>query len=97
MAVYEAYYGCAREPFSLNPDPSFLYASPSHREALAQLRYVVQQRKGFAVVTGEVGTGKTMLLRSLIETGGPRYRSDTSSTRPAPPARSTRPLRTIST
>ena len=72
MAVYEAYYGCAREPFSLNPDPSFLYASPSHREALAQLRYVVQQRKGFAVVTGEVGTGKTMLLRSLIETGGPQ-------------------------
>jgi general secretion pathway protein A len=72
MAVYESYYRCAREPFSLNPDPGFLYASSSHREALAQLRYVVQERKGFAVVTGEVGTGKTMLLRSLIETASPK-------------------------
>ena len=74
MAVYEAYYHCRREPFSLNPDPSFLYASASHREALAQLRYVVQERKGFAVVTGEVGTGKTMLLRSLMETASPKGR-----------------------
>jgi general secretion pathway protein A len=72
MAVYEAYYGCRREPFSLSPDPSFLYAAPPHREALAQLRYLVQERKGFAVVTGEVGTGKTMLLRSLMESVGPK-------------------------
>lgn len=70
MAVYEAYYHCQREPFSLSPDPSFLYAAEPHREALAQLRYLVQERKGFAMVTGEVGTGKTMLLRSLIETVG---------------------------
>jgi general secretion pathway protein A len=72
MAVYESYYRCGREPFRSNPDPNFFYASPSHREALAQLRYVVQQRKGFAVITGEVGTGKTMLLRSLIETETPK-------------------------
>lgn len=71
MAVYEEYYHCKREPFSLSPDPSFLYAAEPHREALAQLCYLVQERKGFAVVTGEVGTGKTMLLRSLIETVGP--------------------------
>ena len=71
MAVYEAYYHCRREPFSLSPDPSFLYAAEPHREALAQLRYLVQERKGFAVVTGEVGTGKTMLLRSLIESVAP--------------------------
>jgi len=75
MAVYEAYYHCRREPFSLSPDPSFLYASASHREALAQLRYVVQERKGFAVVTGEVGTGKTLLLRSLLQRTGPKVQS----------------------
>ena len=50
MAIYEQYYQCSREPFSLSPDPSFLFASAVHREALAQLRYVVQERKGFAVV-----------------------------------------------
>jgi general secretion pathway protein A len=75
MAIYESYYHCQREPFSLSPDPSFLYAAPSHREALAQLHYLVQQRKGFAVVTGEVGTGKTMLLRSLIESVGPQVQT----------------------
>src|SRR5215472_9220501 len=75
MAVYEAYYHCRREPFSLSPDPSFLYAAEPHREALAQLHYLVQQRKGFAVVTGEVGTGKTMLLRSLIESVGPKVQT----------------------
>src|ERR1700722_3544563 len=67
MAIYEEYYHCRREPFSLSPDPSFLYNSGTHREALAELRYLVQERKGLAVVTGEVGTGKTMLLRSLME------------------------------
>ncbi|MHB8383995.1 MAG: ExeA family protein [Candidatus Binataceae bacterium] len=75
MAVYEAYYNCHREPFSLSPDPSFLYAAEPHREALAQLRYLVQERKGFAVVTGEVGTGKTMLLRTLIESVGPKVQT----------------------
>jgi general secretion pathway protein A len=67
MAVYQKYYHCRREPFSLSPDPSFLYGSATHREALSELRYLVQERKGFAVLTGEVGTGKTILLRSLIE------------------------------
>jgi general secretion pathway protein A len=75
VAVYETYYHCRREPFSLSPDPSFLYAAEPHREALAQLRYLVQERKGFAVVTGEVGTGKTMLLRSLIESVGPKVQT----------------------
>jgi general secretion pathway protein A len=75
MAIYEAYYQCQREPFSLSPDPSFLYSSSSHREALAQLRYLVQERKGFGVLTGEVGTGKTMILRTLIETAGSRVQS----------------------
>jgi len=75
MAVYEEYYSCRREPFSLSPDPSFLYAAEPHREALAQLCYLVQERKGFAVVTGEVGTGKTMLLRSLMESAGPNVQT----------------------
>lgn len=72
MGIYEAYYDCRSEPFSLSPDPRFLYLSPTHREALAQLRYVVEMRKGFAVLTGEVGLGKTILLRTLLECVGPQ-------------------------
>jgi general secretion pathway protein A len=72
VGIYEAYYNCRREPFSLSPDPRFLYLAPSHREALAQLRYMVEGRKGFAVLTGEVGLGKTTLLRSLLERVGPK-------------------------
>jgi general secretion pathway protein A len=71
VAIYEKYYRCQREPFSLSPDPEFFYNSSAHREALAALHYLVQQRKGLAVVTGEVGTGKTLLLRSLIEAVAP--------------------------
>jgi general secretion pathway protein A len=67
MGIYEQYYDCRREPFSLNPDPRFLYMARSHREALAQLRYCVETRKGFAVLTGAVGTGKTTLLRALLD------------------------------
>lgn len=67
MGIYEQYYNCRSEPFSLNPDPRFLYMAQSHREALAQLRYCVEMRKGFAVLTGEVGTGKTTLLRALLD------------------------------
>ena len=72
MGIYEAYYNCRLEPFSLSPDPRFLYLAPSHREAFAQLRYIVEERKGFAVLTGEVGLGKTTLLRSLLERVGPK-------------------------
>jgi general secretion pathway protein A len=75
VGIYEAYYDCRSEPFSLSPDPRFLYLSPTHREALAQLRYVVEMRKGFAVLTGEVGLGKTILLRSLLERVGPQVRT----------------------
>ena len=75
MAVYETYYGCLQEPFSLSPDPGFLFAAAPHREALAQLRYLIQERKGFAVITGEVGTGKTMLLRTVIEDVGPKVQT----------------------
>lgn len=70
MGIYEHYYNCRQEPFRLNPDPSFLYLANSHREALAQLQYTVDTRRGFAVLTGEVGTGKSTLLRALLERVG---------------------------
>ena len=63
--MYLAFYGLTEKPFNATPDPKFLYMSPGHREALAQLLYGVQERKGFIVLTGKVGTGKTTLLHAL--------------------------------
>jgi general secretion pathway protein A len=63
--MYQAFFGLVAEPFNLSPDPSFLYRSGQHEEALANLIYGVQGRKGFIVLTGEVGTGKTTLLGCL--------------------------------
>ena len=65
-AVYNPFFGLDSDPFRVNPDPRFLYFSESHREALATLIYTVKQRKGFIVMTGEVGTGKTTVLNALI-------------------------------
>ena len=63
--MYNAYFGFTETPFSLSPDPAFLYRSEQHEEALANLIYGVQSRKGFIVLTGEVGTGKTTMLECL--------------------------------
>ncbi len=63
--MYNAYFGFRENPFNLSPDPAFLYRSSQHEEALANLIYGVQSRKGFIVLTGEVGTGKTTLLECL--------------------------------
>jgi general secretion pathway protein A len=63
--VYKAFFELSENPFSLSPDPSFLFRSPQHEEALATLIYGVQSRKGFVVLTGEVGTGKTTMLECL--------------------------------
>lgn len=63
--LYLTFYGLTEKPFNATPDPKFLYMSPAHREALAQLLYGAQERKGFIVLTGEVGTGKTTLLNAL--------------------------------
>jgi general secretion pathway protein A len=63
--MYNAYFGFSEAPFSLSPDPAFLYRSEQHEEALANLIYGVQSRKGFIVLTGEVGTGKTTMLECL--------------------------------
>lgn len=64
--MYLDFYGLKEKPFNLTPDPRFLYLTPAHRDALSQLVYGVQEEKGFIVLTGEVGTGKTTLLQSLI-------------------------------
>lgn len=63
--MYNAYFGLSDNPFNLSPDPIFLFRSEQHEEALANLVYGVQSRKGFIVLTGEVGTGKTTLLECL--------------------------------
>ena len=63
--MYNAYFGLSASPFSLSPDPAFLYRSQQHEEALANLIYGVQSRKGFIVLSGEAGTGKTTMLECL--------------------------------
>jgi general secretion pathway protein A len=64
--MYLEHYGLARLPFEMTPDPAFLYLGETHREGLATLVYSVQAGKGFVVLTGEVGTGKTTLLHALL-------------------------------
>ena len=65
--MYEEYYGFTEKPFSLTPDPKFLYKSESHASAFDLLQYAVRRREGFVVVTGDIGTGKTTLCRALLE------------------------------
>jgi general secretion pathway protein A len=64
--MYRAFYGLKENPFSVTSDPSFLFLSPTHTEALDHLRYGIEQRKGFLAITGEIGSGKTTLCRALI-------------------------------
>jgi len=64
--VYQSYFQLAQDPFSIAPDPSFLYLSTAHREALAHLMYGFSHG-GFVLITGEVGTGKTTLLRNVLK------------------------------
>jgi general secretion pathway protein A len=64
--MYETYYGFSAKPFQLRPDPHFFYGSKGHKRALAYLEYGLSQGEGFIVVTGEVGAGKTTLVRSLF-------------------------------
>ena len=65
--MYKRYFGFKEEPFSLTPDPRFFYLSRQHREALEHLLYGIEERKGFILITGGVGTGKTTLCRALLE------------------------------
>lgn len=64
--MYDSFYGFDERPFNATPDPKFLFMTPSHREALAHLIFGVQEQRGFLVLTGEVGTGKTTLLNALL-------------------------------
>ena len=64
--MYNEFYGLIRSPFEMTPDPSFLYMGEAHREGLATLVYAVNSGKGFVMLTGEVGTGKTTLLHALL-------------------------------
>jgi len=65
--MYKAFFNLKRNPFELPPDPSFLFPTSRHNEALATLYYGVRRQKGFVVMTGEVGTGKTLLVRCLLQ------------------------------
>ena len=65
--MYEDYFGFSEKPFSLTPDPKYLYRSESHANAFELLQYAIRRREGFVVVTGDIGTGKTTLCRALLE------------------------------
>jgi general secretion pathway protein A len=66
LTVYEQFFGLRKSPFGMSPDPAFLFLTPAHREALAGVTYAIAGRKGFAVLTGEAGTGKTTVLSTLL-------------------------------
>ncbi|QJT07733.1 ExeA family protein [Oceanidesulfovibrio marinus] len=65
--MYLNYYGLDKEPFHITPDPEFLFLSPSHKEALGAILYGVEKRKGFISITGEIGMGKTTVVRAFID------------------------------
>src|ERR687888_651624 len=64
--MYNSHFGFLESPFSVTPDPRFFYTNRVYQEAYANLRYGIEAKKGFIVITGEVGTGKTTLLRKLL-------------------------------
>src|ERR1051325_10442788 len=65
--MYNQFFGVDKAPFNLTPDPGFLYLTSQHREALAGLSYAILARKGFVVLTGGPGTGKTTLLSRILQ------------------------------
>lgn len=70
--MYQAFYGLSNKPFQLNPDPTFYFGSKQHRRAKAYLEYGVQRNEGFIVITGEVGAGKTTIVRGLFAALDPK-------------------------
>ncbi len=70
--MYAQFYGFREMPFNITPDPKFLFLSPTHHEALQHLRYGVEERKGFVVLAGEVGCGKTTLCRTFLNELDPK-------------------------
>lgn len=68
--MYENFYGFSEKPFNTTPDSKFFFPSPKHLEALNSLRYAIDERKGFVVITGEIGAGKTTVCRTLLNSIG---------------------------
>ncbi|HUJ11749.1 MAG TPA: AAA family ATPase [Verrucomicrobiae bacterium] len=73
--MYLQYYNLREAPFSITPDPRFLFFSKKHQEAFNHLLFGIHERKGFIELTGEVGAGKTTVCRKLLEELGPRYKT----------------------
>jgi general secretion pathway protein A len=73
--MYRSFFGLHEDPFSITPDPRFLFCSHSHQEALGYLLHGIEERQGFIAITGEVGTGKTLLCRTLLDQVGRRIRT----------------------
>jgi type II secretory pathway predicted ATPase ExeA/phage tail protein X len=73
--VYHQFYGLSESPFGLTPDPRYLFASEGHKEALAHIAYGIEERRGFVLILGEVGTGKTTLVRHVLGRLGPDVKS----------------------
>ncbi|MFY9572787.1 MAG: AAA family ATPase, partial [Blastocatellia bacterium] len=69
--MYTEFYALKEIPFGLTPNPRFIYKTESHLEVVSNLKYCISRSKGLAVVTGEVGTGKTTTLRSVLQQFGP--------------------------
>ena len=65
--MYEAFFGLREKPFNMTPDSRYFYPSPKHRDALNHMVYAIQERRGFVVITGEIGSGKTTLSRILFQ------------------------------
>ena len=74
--MYAAYFGFREMPFSILPDPRFLYLSRAHSMALSMLEYGVHNQAGFTVVTGAIGSGKTTLIQHLLRSVGQELHSD---------------------
>ena len=73
--MYAEFYGLKEPPFNITPDPRFLYLNDCYQEAVAALTYGIEARKGFISLIGEAGTGKTTLLRHVLDTLGPGTRT----------------------
>ena len=71
--MYERYFGFNSKPFALNPDPAFLYASRQHAAALTMLEYAIESQAAFCLLTGDIGSGKTTVVRQLIRTLGDKF------------------------